>query len=244
MLPKVIMHNTISVDGSIKNFDINVGLHYQIAARCNADVHLVGSRTAKTGIEMFLEEMPLEEESDLLKPVVRTDDQRPYWAISDTRGMLKGLLHMYRRSGYCKDMIILVSRTTPKNYIEYLKTRDYDYLVLGEDRVDYRKALKILSERYNARTVLTDSGGKLNCILLEKGLVDEISILISPVLVGNENTKLFGSLNIKEKIKLKLEKNEIIDEDHILIVYKVMKQTHSIVLSKEDDFSILNNMRI
>jgi len=54
----------------------------------------------------------------------------------------------------------------------------------GADRVDLHAALIHLGERYDARTVRVDSGGRLNGALLECGLVDEVSLLVHPVLVG------------------------------------------------------------
>jgi 2,5-diamino-6-(ribosylamino)-4(3H)-pyrimidinone 5'-phosphate reductase len=53
MLPKVIIFNTISIDGAIKDFDINIPLHYEVASQLGAQVMLVGSDTARTGIELF-----------------------------------------------------------------------------------------------------------------------------------------------------------------------------------------------
>ena len=53
MPPKVITHNTVSLDGSITGFTPDMGLHYEIAGRYNPGLMLVGSRTARTGIEMF-----------------------------------------------------------------------------------------------------------------------------------------------------------------------------------------------
>ena len=56
MLPKVILHNTISLDGSLTGFEPNLEIHYQIARSYQADVHFVGSRTAKAGtsVEHFI----------------------------------------------------------------------------------------------------------------------------------------------------------------------------------------------
>lgn len=221
MLPKVIMHNTVSVDGSVRDFEFDIGLHYQIAARFKADVTLVGSTTAKIGIEMFMAEVPQEQKSDFVKPIVNSNDKRPLWIIVDSCGILENLLHVYRRSEYCKGVIVLVSKRTPKSYIDYLKERNYDFILTGKDHVDYRKALKILNERYNVKTVLTDTGGTLGSILLENGLVDEISLLISPVLVGKAATNLFRSLNSSEK--LELITNEAFDRDHVHLVYNVLK---------------------
>jgi len=49
--------------------------------------------------------------------------------------------------GYLKDLIILVSETTPQEYLEYLKERHYDFITAGKDHADYRKAFEILNER-------------------------------------------------------------------------------------------------
>jgi len=52
--------------------------------------------------------------------------------------------------------------------------------------VDLRAALEALSSRYGIRVVRVDSGGTLNGLLLRQGLVDEVSLLICPSLVGGE----------------------------------------------------------
>ena len=40
---KLIMHNSISLDGSFTDFEVNMGLHYQIASTYKADASLIGS---------------------------------------------------------------------------------------------------------------------------------------------------------------------------------------------------------
>ena len=225
MQSKVIMHNTVSLDGSIKDFEVDLNLHYQVASEFEADTHLIGSITAKTGIEMYTEEIPLEEETDFIKPEFEPGDERPFWVIPDSRGVLKNFLHVYRRSGYCKDVIILVSETTPKSYLAYLRKRHYDYVTSGKDHVDYYKAFETLNERYKTKTILVDSGGTLSSILLENDLVDEVSIIISPVLVGDKDTNLFRMLHQKnDNIKLELLQNKICDDNHLHLIYRVLKK--------------------
>src|SRR5512136_1914398 len=138
MLPKVVLYNSVSVDGAIKDFDIDIALHYMVAGRFGAEVMLVGSDTAKSGIEMFMKTVPPERPIDCQKPMIKEDDERGYWAIADSRGKLNGLLHVYRQMGYGKDVIVLVSEATPKAYLEYLTARQFDYIVAGCDHVDYR----------------------------------------------------------------------------------------------------------
>jgi len=220
--PKVIIHNSVSLDSSIDGFEVNLGLHYKIVGDYKADIHLIGSNTAETGIKNG-GKIPPEEDFDFKKP--NKDKGFPYWVIPDTKGILDGMLHVYRRFEFCKDVVLLVSKKTSKKYIKYLEERDYDYFIMGETYVNYKKAFKLLAEKYKAKIILTDTGGRLNSILLKQKLVDEISLLVSPVLVGKKSTNLFRSLNPKnENIKLELIKSEILNKGYTLSRYKVINE--------------------
>jgi len=79
---------------------------------------------------------------------------------------------------------------------------------------------------YNIRTVLKDSGGGLNSILLREGLVDEISLLISPVIVGKAATNLFRTL--ENKVNLELIRTERIRGNHMLAIYRVLSNINQL----------------
>jgi len=216
-MPKIIVHNSISIDGSLTHFEPNMGLHYQIAGNYKPDIQLIGSNTIKTGIETYGNEVPPEEKNDFEKQ--KRDKNLPLWVIIDTKGNLKGLLHTCRRFEFCKDVIILVSEKTPKTYLSYLKERNYDYHIVGKDHVNLKKALELLSKKYQAKTVLVDTGKILSNLLLNKGLVSEISLLIHPVIIGNNSYNMFS--DISKNLKLKLIKKEILEKEYIWLVYKV-----------------------
>ena len=50
-IPRVIMHNSVSLDGSFTDLGVNMGPHYQIAGEYKTDTTLVDSETIKTGKE-------------------------------------------------------------------------------------------------------------------------------------------------------------------------------------------------
>jgi 2,5-diamino-6-(ribosylamino)-4(3H)-pyrimidinone 5'-phosphate reductase len=52
--------------------------------------------------------------------------------------------------------------------------------------VDLRVALEELNSRFGVKVVRVDAGGTLNGQLLRQGLVNEVSLLIYPSLVGGE----------------------------------------------------------
>jgi len=172
------------------------------------------------GIELFVPTVPPETPSDFHRPK-EPDKDAPWWIIPDSRGIMQGLLHVHRNSGYAKDIIVLVSSSTPKGYLDYLAKRNYDYIVAGENHVDYKVALMELSKRYGIKTVATDSGGVLASVLLEQGLVDEVQLLIAPEIVGKKAVNLFRTLN--HNIKLQLVSCETIKENYALLVYRVNK---------------------
>jgi 2,5-diamino-6-(ribosylamino)-4(3H)-pyrimidinone 5'-phosphate reductase len=216
MMPKIVIHNSISLDGSLTNFEPNMGLHYQIAGNYRPDVHLIGSNTIEAGIELYGNGVPPEEKTDFEKP--KRNKNLPYWVVVDTKGKLRGLLHTCRRFEFCRDVIVLVSEKTPKAYLQYLKQRNYDHHIVGKNHVDLKKAILLLSDKYKAKTILTDTGRILSNILLSKGFVDEISLLVHPIIVGNNSYNMFS--DIAKSQSLKLIECEILEKQYTWLVYK------------------------
>jgi 2,5-diamino-6-(ribosylamino)-4(3H)-pyrimidinone 5'-phosphate reductase len=223
MLPRLVIHNSISLDGSTIGFNANLEVHYGILSSYRPDALIVGSNTAKTGTQFFCEKVPPEEESDFKKPDILPDDTRAYWMVADSRGILEGLMHVFRRSEFSKDVIVLVSETTPENYINYLKERNYDFIQTGGERINVRQALEIANELYGIKLVVSDSGGILNSILLDHGLVEEVSLIITPEVAGENGASVFRDVE-KTGIRFELIRNEIVEKKYVHLVYRVLKE--------------------
>ena len=213
------MHNSISLDGSLTGFQPNMMLHYRIAGSYRAKAHLIGSNTVKVGVELFENQVPLEEKKDFAKP--QRDNDLPYWVIPDSTGKLRGLLHTCRRFEFCRDVIVLVSETTPKEYLDHLKERDYTYHVIGKDHIDLEKSLELLSSEYKIKKVLTDTGKILGNLLINQGFVSELSLLLHPIIVGRSSYNIFA--DVSRNIALSLSKREILSHGYLWLVYKIKK---------------------
>jgi 2,5-diamino-6-(ribosylamino)-4(3H)-pyrimidinone 5'-phosphate reductase len=179
MLPKVILHNAVSIDGRITDFPADMGVYYTIAMEFGEGATLVGADTILSAPE----EVPPEDEGAFEPPVREKGDKRPILVIPDSRGRLDSW-HHWRCQPYWRDWVALVSHSTPKRYLKYLEKRHIGYIVAGKRKVDLRKALEELRARYKVRKVRTDSGGNLNGALFDAGLIDEVSVLVEPYIVG------------------------------------------------------------
>ena len=219
-LPRVVLHNTISLDGSLKGFEADLNIHYSIASSLQADAYLVGSQTILDATE----EIPPEAEGDDKRPVYDPNDIRPFWVVVDSRSRLKGILHHYRRMEFIKDIIVLISQETPKDYQEYLKERDYPFIKTGKEKVDFAEAFKELKDEYQIKTLLTDSGPQLNNVLLRQNLVDEISLVIAPYIMAQAQPRIFVDLDLKSRhIRLDALDSQNLGNNHIWLRYKIRK---------------------
>lgn len=222
MPPEVIVHNTLSLDNAFYGFDIDIESHYSVLTELKPDAILVGSDTAKTGVEMFFNPVPEETERDLIRPGQSPDDPRPASVIVDSRGKLKGLLHIYRNLEHVRDVIILVSETTPVEYLEYLEERDYPYLMCGYDHVDLNEAVRMLGDTFGFSRIVTDSGGRLNNILINEGIADSLSFIIAPMIAGRDSRKYFD--DIDKTIRLETKESEKMKGGLLHVLYDIIRE--------------------
>ncbi len=110
---------------------------------------------------------------------------------------MHGLLHLYRCSDYCRDIVVLVAEETPASYLEYLRARTYLVIRTGGDHFGLWAALEVLLRRFGAQVIVSDSGEQLNTALLEAGLVKTLNLLLAPVVADRGATRLFESLETK-----------------------------------------------
>jgi 2,5-diamino-6-(ribosylamino)-4(3H)-pyrimidinone 5'-phosphate reductase len=175
--PRVILHNAVSLDGRLDGFEADLGVYYETAGRLGAQAILSGSTTILTGFAGS------EDADPPPAPPPAGPDDRPLLAVVDSRGRIR-FWKRIRNQPYWRGVIALASRATPTDALENQRLAGVDTLVAGARRVDLSSALDQLAGRYDVSVIRVDSGGTLNGALLRAGLVDEVSLLIHPTLVG------------------------------------------------------------
>ncbi|HEY3418966.1 MAG TPA: dihydrofolate reductase family protein [Methanomassiliicoccales archaeon] len=180
-MPEVVVYNAVSADGRMDHCSFDIGTYYSIAAKMNTEVILVGSETiVSAGLT--------DTDADAYVPKNDPKDKRLTVAIVDGKGRIRCWNNL-RNQPYWKEAVALVSASTPKEYLEYLKERKVRYASFGDDRVDLTVALEWLGTEFGAKRIRVDSGGNLNGALLRQKLVSEVHLLIHPLAVGGSTNR-------------------------------------------------------
>ncbi len=121
--------------------------------------------------------------------------------------------------------------TTNKNHPFSNLKQKYSHIkiILYANKINFIDAFRRLGNEHIIDKMTIQSGSTLNAHLLRLGLIDEISIVIAPCLIGGENTKsLIGGDSIRtekdlEKIKpLKLVSCELLKNSYLHLKYEVI----------------------
>jgi 2,5-diamino-6-(ribosylamino)-4(3H)-pyrimidinone 5'-phosphate reductase len=238
--PKVVIFNCTSLDGRMDGGvgAADMGLYYQLASCWNADAMLSGSSTmlaafggAAFGGAAFTEQVelpppaaPAGENGDGVKEL---DSMAiPYLVVVDSRGRVHNWAQIQAQP-FWRQLIVLCAGATPPAYLDELARQGVAHIVAGEGRVDLRQALEILCAKYGIRSLRVDSGGALNGALLRAGLVDEVSVLLTPLLVGGESPRsMFVAPDVaspEQAIPLRLSHFERVGEDRLWLRYQVVR---------------------
>lgn len=219
MRPKILLHNEMSLDGRITGFDLDMDRYYAIASELGADGVIAGSNTIVAAVP----EIAPEKEIDKLRPDTFDDVELPWFFMIDSRGRIRSH-HVFRSLPFIRDVVVLVSEGTPDDYISFLDERGYGYIRVGEQKVDLDKAFEEIGDRYGVSLLRIDSGGELNSVLIEKDLVDEISLIIDPVIVGRGGPTQFGSMELDRPMKMVLKELKQLDGGCIHLLYRISVQ--------------------
>jgi 2,5-diamino-6-(ribosylamino)-4(3H)-pyrimidinone 5'-phosphate reductase len=224
MIPKVIIYNAVSIDGRINGFNADKKLYYELASEWDVDAVLMGSNTVLKGFNA--EPGELREEGDFKVNKVVEDDTNPLLVVPDSGGKIR-IWNEVAEMPFIRDILVLVSRSTPREYMDFLDKRNIKYMVIGYDKVNLGSALEELNLQFGVKSLRVDSGGTLNGVLLHDDLVDEICILIHPTIVGGMIlSSIYTTPDLESKdpvMDLKLLKMEKLKNEIILLHYRVMR---------------------
>jgi len=123
--------------------------------------------------------------------------------------------------------------TSNKNHPAFqLKNIDNLEIIFYENKIDFVDLFQKLKNDHKIDTLTIQSGGTLNSILLRAKLIDKISIVIAPALIGGSETsslidgKSLSTANELTSIKaLELTEIKKLNNSYIHVNYNILNET-------------------
>lgn len=120
--------------------------------------------------------------------------------------------------------IIAVTHNASSRKIKEIQKKGAQVLVFGNGKVNLRNLFQQL-EKMGLKKIIVEGGGEINWSVLKLGLVNELVVTISPVVIGGRDAKTLvegkGFTNISDGIKMKLSNKIIQNENEIVLFYKL-----------------------
>ena len=79
----------------------------------------------------------------------------------------------------------------PDEYLAYLRNIGVSYIFAGKEELDLPLALQKLYELFGIRTLLLEGGSILNGAFQRENMMDELSLVMAPVIAEAEDKPLF-----------------------------------------------------
>lgn len=200
--PYVICHMVTSIDGKVTGDFLNApaceqatDLYYQINRDYKADAYACGRITMEgsfTGgwYPDLNEYMPAYSPMDYL-----VDGLNGFYAVAfDPHGRLgwKSNTIIDEDPGYGGAQIIeVLTRQVDLRYLHYLQAMDIPYIFAGDTEIDINEALFKLKAYFGIKKLLLEGGSILNGAFQRAGVIDELSLVVAPIVAGREDKPLF-----------------------------------------------------
>lgn len=180
MRPHVVAQLAVSLDGVASGFDVDLARFYALATLWQEDVTLIDAGAILA-----------QEHALLAAPRRGPRAEGPLLAVVDERARIRSW-ELLRELGYWSGVLALYADQTPERPPDATTPE----LITGYDQVDLAEALDVLGRR-GVRTVRVDSSGVLLRACLALGLVDELALLVHPVLIGGDRWYDTGRLDLR-----------------------------------------------
>ena len=207
--PYIICHMVTSIDGKVTGDFLfqnecaeATDIYYRINRERKADGFICGRVTMEGSFtEGWYPDLsqykPVNKKTDFL-----VNDLSGFYAVAfDTHGKLgwrsNKIIDPDGDPGYDGAQIIeVLSEDVDERYLTYLEAMEIPYIFAGETSIDVEIALFKLKNIIGCEALLLEGGSIINGAFERAGAVDELSLVVAPVIGGKDSKPLFMDSDI------------------------------------------------
>lgn len=145
-----------------------------------------------------------------------------YIVSLDRHGRLEYPGPTMTRRGKTSHLIAVLTRRVSADYLAYLRRTGVSYVFAGESDIDCAVLLDKLSRLFGIERALVAGGGRIDWSFLEAGCLDEVSLVVAPVVDGTPDAAtVFERMNasVGAAVPLKLASTEDLGEGTLWLRY-------------------------
>jgi riboflavin biosynthesis pyrimidine reductase len=121
-------------------------------------------------------------------------------------------------------LVVVLTQTVSDNHLAGLRQDGVSYIFAGEQEIDLMAMLETLNRELGIRRLLLEGGGAVNGALLRAGLVDELSLVISPSVDGVPDGPtvfdIHNGLGALDKMGMVLQSCQVLEAGVVWLRYR------------------------
>ncbi|PWL16500.1 pyrimidine reductase [Falsochrobactrum shanghaiense] len=199
--PKIIIHMHTSLNGKINGphlrteeseasqveyYNLFLGPDPFYRDHCG---WLSGSTTSEVNFTHY-KEPDLDPDAKDVPPgdfLAEHDERIHYFAI-DRAGKLAWSRNFITYFDTRAHVVEIIPDNVSNAYKDFLRRMNVSYIIAGKEELDFAAAVSKIQQIYGKNELLLNGGGGVNWSLLKQGLVDEVSIVMTPVADGSTDS--------------------------------------------------------
>ena len=154
---------------------------------------------------------------------IHFDPDLPFIISIDPEGELGFRQCTLKRGNQNYQIIEVLSEKVSNAYKNYLKQLGISYITAGKNELNPKLCIEKIKEKFPIKTILLSGGGKINWTFLENGLIDKLSLVISPVVDNKKDTpSVFDSITQDNlsSYSFQLKKLERLPHSGVYLLYE------------------------
>lgn len=188
------------------------------------DATIYGAVTMALFTAGWVSELPKAKNTYLREDYVAPcETGRYYVCISPDGGIAYDSPTIDVRNRGVQGIIHVLTENISDDYLEYLREHGISYIFCGKEAFDPVLMVEKLYDKFGIKKAIISGGAYADWTLLSRGLIDEIKVMLVPVVDGDPNSHtLFKRMEGDEShpVALSLVSAEQIEGDGLMITYK------------------------
>lgn len=235
--PYVICHMLSSLDGKIDGGYMSMPENVPVRGEygrlreffgCQATLYGTVTMQGSYSAGLAPESLP-DQEKYPRKDYIAKSDVENYIISLDPQGILGWNAKYIEKKGRPKAHVVeVLTEQVSGAYLSYLQKFDISYLFAGKKTLDCALLLQKLKTSFGIKRLMIAGGGVTNWSFLQAGVLDELSLVISPVADGNTTSvSIFewpDFLPVKPPVAFTLKEVKKLKGDGIWLRYTVKER--------------------